>query len=121
VSTAYPFPDDLRALQLQIDRARAEYVQHCRSLPWSVEPMIGQSYERPLMGGRTESVVHPDSPGYTPEQIEAGRRYRAQILELATAILAHEWWAEVPPGGRVDAQMALKNIGKEQPAEPTAI
>ncbi|MGW3628023.1 hypothetical protein [Streptomyces sp. NPDC000880] len=116
MSTAYPFPDELRALQLQLDRVRAEYEQHCRSLPWSVEPMIGRAYERPLMGAAVETVTFPDSPGYTPEQIDADRLYRSRLLELATEILMHEWWAEVPQGEKVAARMALRHIGDEQPA-----
>lgn len=58
------------------------------------------------MGGRTETIAHPDSPGYTPEQSETDRRLRTAIVTLAAEILAHPWWAEVPAGQRVDAQGA---------------
>lgn len=121
MSHAYSFPDDLSALQLELDRVRAAYEEHCRSLPWSVEPMIGRNYERPVMGGRTQTITHPDSPGYTPEQIETDRQFRSRILELAAAVLAHDWWAEVLAGERITAQMALKHIGdRQEAAEPVA-
>ncbi|MFD3442598.1 hypothetical protein ACFWU3_34495 [Streptomyces sp. NPDC058685] len=120
MSSPYAFPDDLTALQLELDRVRAAYEEHCRSLPWSVEPMIGRNYERPVMGGRTQTITHPDSPGYTPEQIEADRQFRSKILELAAAVLAHDWWAEVPAGEKLAAQMALKHIGDKQPLAESA-
>ncbi|MFF7206225.1 hypothetical protein [Streptomyces sp. NPDC008141] len=116
----YAFPDDLTALQLELDRVRAAYAEHCRSLPWSVEPMIAQSYERPVMGGRTQTVTHPDSLGYTLEQIEADRQFRSKILELAAAVLAHDWWEEVPAGEKIAAQMALKHIHNAPPLAESA-
>ncbi|WP_327686434.1 hypothetical protein [Streptomyces sp. NBC_00467] len=115
------FPDDLRALQLEIIRIRAAYEAHCRSLPWSVEPMIGVPYEQPFTDGCGEPVIDPDSPGCTPEQIEADRMFRTKIAELAAAIHAHPWWAEIPAGEGVDAPVALKPVGNEQQtAEPSA-
>lgn len=120
MSHPYSFPDDLTALQLQLDQVRAAYSEHCHALPWSVEPMIGRSYERPIMGGRTQTITHPNSPGYTPEQIEADHQLRSKILDLAAAILTHGWWAEVPAGGKIAAQMALKHIGDDQPLAESA-
>ncbi|MEJ8632088.1 hypothetical protein [Streptomyces sp. MS2.AVA.5] len=121
MSTPYSFPDDLRALQLELSRVRAAYEAHCHTLPWSVNPMTGVTYERPLMGGRVEPVAHPDSPGYTPEQFEADRTFRSKLVELAAAIHAHPWWADVPKGEGVDARMALKHVEAEQPAAESAV
>ncbi|WP_327686539.1 hypothetical protein [Streptomyces sp. NBC_00467] len=83
--------------------------------------MIGVTYERPLTDGRMESVIHPDSPGYTPGQIEADRSFRSKIVELAAAIHAHPWWAEVPKGEGVGANMALEHVDDERPTPGSAV
>ncbi|MEV6781162.1 hypothetical protein [Streptomyces sp. NPDC051098] len=83
--------------------------------------MIGQTYQRPLMGGRTETIAHPDSPGYTPEQRERDRSFRTAMVTLAAEILAHPWWEELPAGQKFDAQMALKHLDASEPdTESTA-
>lgn len=82
--------------------------------------MIGVTYERPLAGGRTEPVIDPDSPGFTPEQIEADRTFRSKIVALTVAIYAHPWWAELPMGKGVGARTALKHVDDEQPAAEPA-
>ena len=56
VSETFDFPVRLRALQLQLDRVHRAYREHCRTLPWSVEPMVGRTYERSGMGGVSQTV-----------------------------------------------------------------
>lgn len=121
VSTAYRFPDRLRALQLQVHRVRAQYERHCRELPWSVEPMIGRTYERPLMGSVIETVTYPDSPGYTLKQLTQDKRLRRRLLRLSMAVVTHEWWATLPPSERVDARMALKQLRPDTNGDHTSV
>ncbi|MCX4826164.1 hypothetical protein OG883_41575 [Streptomyces sp. NBC_01142] len=115
MSTTYNFPERLQALQLQLHRVRAQYEQLCRSLPWSVEPSSGRTYERQLMGSVTQTVTFADSPGYTPEQIVQERQLRRRMIRLSAAIVAHPWWNACAPGERVDARMALQNLPEPQP------
>ena len=110
MSETYAFPDRLCALQRQLDRVQRDYREHCRTLPWSVEPMIARTYQRPGMGGVSQTITHPDSPGYTPEQQAVDQRLRRRLLRLAVAVATHEWWASAPAGERVDARMALKQL-----------
>ncbi|MCX4826913.1 hypothetical protein OG883_45585 [Streptomyces sp. NBC_01142] len=114
MSTTYHFPDRLQALQLQLHRVRAQYEQLCRSLPWSVEPSSGRTYERQLMGSVTQTITFADSPGYKPEQILLERRLRRRMIRLSAAIVTYAWWSTLAPGERVDARMALKRLAEPQ-------
>ncbi|MCX4587714.1 hypothetical protein [Streptomyces sp. NBC_01481] len=105
MSTAYHFPPRLQAVQLH--GVRAQYEQLCRSLPWSVDPTPGWTYEeKSTMGPATRTVSFADSPGYTPEQVTLERQFRRRLLRLSAAVITDPWWTSVPSGEQVDARMA---------------
>ncbi|WP_326654979.1 hypothetical protein [Streptomyces sp. NBC_01750] len=121
MSTATRFPDRLRALQLQLHRVRAQYQDLCRELPWAVEPTVGRTYERQLMGSVTQTVTFADSPGYTPQQITLERQLRRRLVRLSAALITHPWWAALPTGEQVDARAALQQLDPTEPDDGQSI
>ncbi|MCX4826072.1 hypothetical protein OG883_41110 [Streptomyces sp. NBC_01142] len=111
MSTTHRFPDRLQCLQLQLHRVQSEYEQLSRSLPWSVDPTRGWTYEeRSTLGPATHTAAFPDSPGYTPEQVVRVQQLRRRLVRLSAAVISHAWWETVAAGERVDARMALKQM-----------
>jgi hypothetical protein len=102
------FPADLKDLQAQLYRARADYEALCRTLPWSVEPHPGwpgtaHPHTGEITGGREPS------PGYTPEQIAEEKRLRDLCRDLSEAVATHPYWSGFELGpALVEARMALK-------------
>lgn len=103
------FPDDLKRAQADLHRARTEYQELCRTLPWSVEPLPGwpgtaHPHTGEVTGGREPS------PGYTPEQIAEEQRLRTLCRDLSEAVATHPYWDGLERGPElVKARMALKS------------
>ncbi|KAB7832516.1 hypothetical protein [Streptomyces mobaraensis] len=111
------FPDQLLADQRALDQAREELSALAAPLPWSVEPMPGWSSDPDRdRGYRSE---RPDSPGWTPEQLQAVTALRRRVLELSIAVSTHPYWASVTEGV-VEARMALKRRAHEKKEEAEA-
>ncbi|MEO3978004.1 hypothetical protein [Streptomyces sp. CAU 1734] len=100
------FPVDLRDAQLRLHRARAEYAELCRELPWSVEPAPGWEGDKQLHSDRRSGM--PDSPGYTDHQKAEVARLRGLLLELAERVTADPFWRTLSGPALVEARMELK-------------
>lgn len=106
----YDFPVDLRDLQAQLHRTRAEHEALARTLPWSVEPMPGWA---PKTNSNTKEITDPgreDSPGYTPEQLAEDTRLRALVTDLSVQVVTHPFWATLSGPDLVDARTALRGL-----------
>ncbi len=114
MAETYDFPDDLRAAQLELHRAQAEYRALCRRLPWSVTPEPGWTSEKQMLNDRT--VSFPDSPGYTAQELALVRELRRRLLALSVTVSTHPYWTELRTGV-VDARMALKHADQESRGE----
>ncbi|WP_435059747.1 hypothetical protein [Streptomyces sp. bgisy060] len=105
----YGFPVDLKDLQAQLHKARAEYRVLIQTLPWSVEPLPGwPGKEHPHTG----EVIpgREDSPGYTPEQAAEEKRLWDLVRELSIVVSTHPYWIKPESGpALVEARMALKH------------
>lgn len=115
VST-YDFPPDLRDAQVALHRTRAAYEQYAKTLPWSAEPMPGWEADKQLHSSYRSAK--PDSPGYTPEQHEEVKKYRAELLELSATVITRPYWATLGEDV-VKARMALKHAHEERPDNKT--
>lgn len=101
----FVFPDDLKALQAELEAARAAYVEYRYALPKWAEPME----ERKLADG----TVVPAEPGWTDEQrAEEGRLLEGE-RRAALALGGHEYWSALPVEDRVDARAALTHLGSD--------
>ncbi|GAA1353679.1 hypothetical protein [Streptomyces beijiangensis] len=109
----YDFPDDLRAAQLALHQAQAEQLTFAATLPLSAEPM--EAMEDPAHWYR-RNHPRPTSPGYTPEQAAELTRIRALVLELATSVMTHPYWAGLSGSDVVTARMALKHAHEQDSA-----
>ncbi|NUK01119.1 hypothetical protein [Streptomyces lunaelactis] len=111
MSTAYRFPDRLRALQLQVHRVRTQYEAMGRELPWSVEATGGWSSTTKTYSPLGDRITaFPASPGWTTEQIGQYARLRRRLVRLSAAVITHPWWSSRPTGEQVVARMALKRM-----------
>ncbi|MEV2256946.1 hypothetical protein AB0I94_41535 [Streptomyces sp. NPDC050147] len=72
-------------------------------MPWSVEPLEGFD-DSQIWRPRSR----PDSPGYTPEQIERVNTLRATELDRAAAVAQDRFWERFSGAELVAAQMELK-------------
>ncbi|MFF7183559.1 hypothetical protein [Streptomyces sp. NPDC008121] len=109
-----PFPQDLIDAQLRLHQARAEYEAHCRTLPWSVEPMEGwpgtvHPHTGEVTGGRAPS------PGYTDEQKAEDARLQALVRDLSIEVSTHPYW-DTQDQTVVTARTALKRHPGAVPA-----
>jgi hypothetical protein len=116
----FPFPDELLELQRQLNQARKEHTELCRTLPRSAEPLPGWTREEPSPGGaKPRTVTVEPSPGYAPEQAAAERRLRRRMLELAEQIVTHGFWDTLQREEVAQARTALKHAD-DKPAREAA-
>lgn len=97
------FPNDLITAERERQQAVAERAALARMLPWSVEPLEGFD-DSQIWRPRSR----PDSPGYTPEQLERVNTLRATELDRAAAIAQDRFWERFSGAELVAARMELK-------------
>ncbi|MFB8120573.1 hypothetical protein ACFC51_32505 [Streptomyces sp. NPDC055962] len=106
----HDFPADLVAAQRDTVILAAELEAHAATLPWSREPHPG--WPKVEERGR-EHEGRPESPGWTPEETAEYDRLRTALLEAATTVYGHPWWARCAQEGvkgpdMVKARQALR-------------
>ncbi|WP_031192177.1 MULTISPECIES: hypothetical protein [Streptomyces] len=112
MSSSYPFPDDLIAAQRDLQQATADLNALYERLPHSPEPT--EAFHDSRETGYWRERQRDASPGWTDDEKAEEVKLRDRRLELADAIVTHDFWSTLAEADRPKARSALKHIDKPQ-------